>query len=439
VIESLAQSPPGWRTLLTAAEAAAAGVGAVRSIRFEICANHDGGINSKVCAVRVRGGAGGGGLTSDEARAAASSGARVRISESANTRRMRGGDFSGVGWNSEKTASVGKVGVAKSFDGSDDTCKVEVSGVGTNWYPIDALTIVPADVTGAAARPTFGDRVRILSGTGEGGDAVVVKDDHDSSPYKLSGGGSSGSWYNESSVQLLPPETFAVGDRVVCIGDAAAAESLAEGHGGWVGDMRGALGKVGEVTELMSSANIRVKCASNTFVWNPKCWSKLAGAAGISTEQARAAAASGARVRISESANTRRMRDGDFSGVSWNSEKTASLGKEGVVKSFDGSDDTCKVEVPGVGTSWFPIDALSLSAAATGRYKRKGDFGSTSDYVSYLKGVIKVGMRFRGVSGDRKGDTGVLVDNDGTGCPNFRWDDFRDTWWTSLENVEIAE
>jgi hypothetical protein len=46
-------------------------------------------------------------------------------------------------------------------------------------------------------------------------------------------------------------------------------------------------------------------------------------------------------------------------------------------------------------------------------------------------------MRVRGISGSRDGDTGVYSRDDGSESPQFTWDQFGSTWFTSLSDVEI--
>ena len=68
--------------------------------------------------------------------------------------------------------------------------------------------------------------------------------------------------------------SFSVGDRVACIADASRAESLSPGHGGWVGGMRAALGKVGTVESVDSDGDIKVRCEGTSYTWHPACWTR---------------------------------------------------------------------------------------------------------------------------------------------------------------------
>jgi hypothetical protein len=51
-----------------------------------------------------------------------------------------------------------------------------------------------------------GDSVRILSGDREGTVVTITGDDHDYSPYTLSGESSYG-WYRENEVELVNPRS----------------------------------------------------------------------------------------------------------------------------------------------------------------------------------------------------------------------------------------
>ena len=68
--------------------------------------------------------------------------------------------------------------------------------------------------------------------------------------------------------------SFQIGDRVQCTHDAARAEELASGHGGWVSSMAKCVGKVGTVEQVDSDGDIKVDCSGTNFLWNPRCWSR---------------------------------------------------------------------------------------------------------------------------------------------------------------------
>jgi hypothetical protein len=88
--------------------------------------------------------------------------------------------------------------------------------------------------------------------------------------------------------------------------------------------------------------------------------------------------------------------------------------------------------------SWAVAAAVcALPSNDTDVYKKRTDFSSKEQYVRYLKETLEVGMRVRGISGSRDGDTGVYSLDDGSESPQFTWDQFGSTWFTSLSDVEI--
>ena len=75
------------------------------------------------------------------------------------------------------------------------------------------------------------------------------------------------------------------------------------------------------------------------------------------------------------------------------------------------------------------------------RFDYQGSFGSEEDYVAYLRGEagLKPGMRVRAFTGSREGDIGTFKTDDGSSCPLFRWDNYHDTYFTQLSDVEILD
>ena len=85
------------------------------------------------------------------------------------------------------------------------------------------------------------------------------------------------------------------------------------------------------------------------------------------------------------------------------------------------------------------VKTTENAQATTEAFKKGSDFSSSEEYTKYLKCTLKVGMRVRGISGSRAGDTGVFSRDDGSSRPEFRWDKHGSTWYTSLSDVEISE
>ena len=86
--------------------------------------------------------------------------------------------------------------------------------------------------------------------------------------------------------------------------------------------------------------------------------------------------------------------------------------------------DACEKELKKGATMVAALDALDTAWCSGERYKTKDNFGSTSEYIDYMRTTLKVGMHVRGVGGQRDGDTGVFERDDGTTCPLFRWDQY---------------
>ncbi|XP_056020573.1 E3 ubiquitin-protein ligase MIB2-like [Ostrea edulis] len=80
-----------------------------------------------------------------------------------------------------------------------------------------------------------------------------------------------GTVWSINRVALTKIHTFTRGEAVSILSDYNAVRDLQSGHGGWIDDMKSALGGIGRVVDIDQDGDIHVKIDEKTWVFSPVC------------------------------------------------------------------------------------------------------------------------------------------------------------------------
>eukprot|EP01043_Picozoa_sp_COSAG02_P007258 COSAG02_NODE_215_length_28614_cov_43.077047_7_plen_1563_part_00 len=372
-------------------------------------------------------------------------GMRVRLTEDAAELERSADGFGG--WNPAMAACCGKIGVVEHTNGTwvsvgfgrrswalnpavltrvaDDAEADEMPDGDDD--EADLLRMLMRDLGGGPAVPrargpvrrrrragdgaasgaiSVGDRVALRPGVEQRGPlahgrvGTLVEDDGSSVPYKCEFEGET-HWYTATDVVAADTAGAGAGggalergDRVRVISDRDRARALADGFGGWNGDMAEYCGTEGTVQEVNRSGSVRVRHEDGRmWAWNPEALESLAGS-GVARRPA-----TGDRVILAPGES-----EGCLSGTT-----------VGTVVVDDGSRVPFQVRAPDGATYWYRAEQVVLAEAAAPDQLREGDSVTVLPSVDRVRELADGHGGWASSMAEYCGQTGIVrnIDSDG--------------------------
>jgi NADH:ubiquinone oxidoreductase subunit D len=256
----------------------------------------------------------------------------------------------------------GETGTIIEDDGSGTPFKVKFSDSNTKWF-------VAANVALAGSRLRVGESVRIVGGEHRKGETgTLIEDDGTGTPFKVKFSDSNTKWFVAANVALAGSR-LRVGESVRIVG----------------GEHR--MGETGTIIEDDGSGTpFKVKFSDSNTKWFLAANVALAGS----------------RLRVGESV---RIVGGEHR-----------KGETGTLIEDDGTGTPFKVKFSDSNTKWFLAANVALAGSR-----------------------LRVGESVRIVGGEhRMGETGTLIEDDGTGTPfKVKFSDSETKWFVAA-NVALA-